>query len=314
MYNITESSDGLSLYTTPSGQVYVFGGDGANCTISACPVELSVYGYRASLPFSIVVIVLYALCALFQVYFGWRYKTWGFMTAMLLGCATEILGYIGRILMWNNPWNQTGFIMQIVLITIGPVFFSAAIYVMIYQIAHYISPKSSRFAPHWFYWIFIPCDIISLILQAVGGAMSSTSDGASDAGVNIALAGLSFQVFTLVVFIVAVVDYMVLSRHVWQTMKLPLNFKIFSTFLSLATILILVRCCYRVYELSEGYSRTSEALRDQPLFIGLEGVMVVAAAWCLVVAHPGPVFNKRGLDDPAAREKDLASSSDDNNV
>ena len=28
----------------------------------------------------------------------------------------------------------------------------------------------------------------------------------------------------------------------------------------------------RVFELSEGYSRTSEALRDQPLFIGLEGV------------------------------------------
>lgn len=28
----------------------------------------------------------------------------------------------------------------------------------------------------------------------------------------------------------------------------------------------------RVYELSEGYSRTSEALRDQNLFIALEGV------------------------------------------
>ena len=28
----------------------------------------------------------------------------------------------------------------------------------------------------------------------------------------------------------------------------------------------------RVYELSEGYTRESEALRDQPLFIGLEGV------------------------------------------
>ena len=28
----------------------------------------------------------------------------------------------------------------------------------------------------------------------------------------------------------------------------------------------------RVYELSEGYSRNSEALRDQSLFIALEGV------------------------------------------
>lgn len=54
----------------------------------------------------------------------------------------------------------------------------------------------------------------------------------------------------------------------------------------------------RVFELSEGYSQDSEALRDQPLFIGLEGVMVVVAAWCLVVSHPGPVFNatKRTAD------------------
>lgn len=123
--------------------------------------------------------------------------------------------------------------------------------------------------------------------------MSSTSNGASSAGVNIALAGLAFQVATLVTFVVATLDYAWLSRHVASAKKNTQQFKIFSGFLSLATILILTRCCYRVYELSEGYSRDSKALRDQPLFIGLEGVMVVLAAWCLVVAHPGPVFQSR---------------------
>ena len=120
--------------------------------------------------------------------------------------------------------------------------------------------------------------------------MSSTSNGASDSGVNIALAGLAFQVFTLVVFIAAAVDYAILSRSVWRAQELPRKFLVFIGFLSAATILILIRCCYvsqplssssmttftddsqRVFELSEGYSRTSEALRDQPLFIGLEGV------------------------------------------
>lgn len=48
---------------------------------------------------------------------------------MVLGCIDEILGYVGRILYWQNPWAKGGFIMQIVLITIGPVFFSAVIYV-----------------------------------------------------------------------------------------------------------------------------------------------------------------------------------------
>lgn len=89
--------DGTLTYTTPSGVLYTAGGDTANCTISVCPVELSVYGYRASLPFSSVIIALYALCAAAQIFYGLRYKSWGFMASMLLGCFCEILGYVGRV-------------------------------------------------------------------------------------------------------------------------------------------------------------------------------------------------------------------------
>ncbi|KIW18800.1 hypothetical protein PV08_03089 [Exophiala spinifera] len=273
-----------------NGTTYLGGGSNANCTISVCPVELSIYGYRPSLPLSISLIALYGVCGFVQIALGWRYKTWGYMSAMLLGCIDEILGYVGRILMYKNPWNHGGFIMQIVLITIGPVFFSAAIYVMLSQIVTYISPKHSRFDPRLFYYIFIPCDIVSLILQAIGGAMSSTSDGSSSAGVNIALAGLAFQVATLVAFVAMTVDYFVRSREVWRSAHLPLKFKVFVSFLALATLLILIRCCYRVYELNEGYTRHSGALRDQTLFIALEAAMVIAAAYALVIGHPGQVF------------------------
>ncbi|KAJ9616651.1 hypothetical protein H2200_000370 [Cladophialophora chaetospira] len=288
--SVSHLPDGTLVYNNPNGNVYFAGGDDANCTVSACPIELSVYGYRPSIPASATLIALYAICMGIQAILGFRYKKWGFMSAMILGCFDEILGYVGRILYWQNPWKQDGFIMQIVLITIGPVFFSAAIYVLLAQIVEYISVKHSRFAPKWIYWIFIPCDILSLILQAVGGAMSSTSNGSSDAGVNIALAGLCFQVATLVAFAALCVDYAIRSRSVWMAARLPRRLTIFIGFLTAATILILLRCCYRVYELSEGYSRDSEALRDETLFIALESVMVVLSAFCLVGAHPGFVF------------------------
>lgn len=136
----------------------------------------------------------------------------------------------------------------------------------------YVSVEASRFIPNLFYLIFIPCDIISLILQAVGGAMSSTSNGESTAGVNIALAGLGFQVATLVLFVAGTVDYISCSRHVWRFAAIPPRFIVFSVFLTIALLTIMIRCTYRVYELNEGYSRESEALRDQPLFVGLESV------------------------------------------
>ena len=107
--------DGDDLYwQLPNGAIYLAGGsDASNCTISVCPVELSVYGYRPSLPFSSVLIALYSLCMVVQIVLGWRYKAWGFMAAMFFGCLDEILGYGGRIMMYQNPWGQTGFIMQI---------------------------------------------------------------------------------------------------------------------------------------------------------------------------------------------------------
>lgn len=126
--------DGDLYWQTPNGTIYLSNGDGdANCTVAVCPVELSVYGYRPSLPFSSVLIALYGLVIGVQFVLGWRYRSWGYLSAVVLGCVDEIIGYIGRILLYNNPWDSAGFIIQIVLITIGPVFFSAAIYVMLYQ-------------------------------------------------------------------------------------------------------------------------------------------------------------------------------------
>lgn len=106
-------SNNVPIYTAPNGKIYTAGGQSANCTLSVCPVEISVYGYRPSLPASSTLIALYAVCLAIQFFLGWRYKTWGFMAAMTLGCIDEILGYVGRILLWQNPWTHSGFIMQI---------------------------------------------------------------------------------------------------------------------------------------------------------------------------------------------------------
>lgn len=103
----------IPTYTAPNGHIYTAGGANATCTVSVCPVELSIYGYRPSLPASSTLIALYALCLVIQIFLGWRYKTWGFMAAMVLGCIDEILGYVGRILLWQDPWGHAGFIMQI---------------------------------------------------------------------------------------------------------------------------------------------------------------------------------------------------------
>jgi hypothetical protein len=111
----------------PNGLV-VFGPD-ANCTLELCPIEWSVYQYRPSLAANITFIVLYGLAMGVHIALGIRWRQWFYMSFMMLGCIFEIIGYIGRIILHNNPFNFGGFMIQIVFITSGPVFYTAAIYV-----------------------------------------------------------------------------------------------------------------------------------------------------------------------------------------
>ena len=108
-------------------------------------------------------------------------------------------------------------------------------------------------------------------MQSVGGALSSVSSGSSRTAVDVAIAGLSFQVFTLIIFIALAVEYGV---RYWKaegrTAQLPRKFRIFIFFLLAAIILILIRCSYRIDELSDGYE--GPLIHNQGLFIGLEGV------------------------------------------
>jgi hypothetical protein len=109
--------------------------------------------------------------------------------------------------------------------------------------------------------------------------MSSSTAGDSHIGVDITLAGLSFQVFTLIIFICFAADYALrwsrgqrVARTSGGSAREPLTtqFLIFVAFLSLAILVILIRCVYRIDELSNGYS--GPLIHDEGLFIGLEGV------------------------------------------
>lgn len=133
----------------------------------------------------------------------------------------------------------------------------------------------SRLPPRVLYWLFICADILCLVLQAAGGALSTASSGSSDTGVNVAMAGLILQVVILVAFCVFFGDYMVRYVRKQRGNGIAKVFatrqKIFFSGLAAAISLILARCAYRVEELSEGY-QDSDRITKESLFIGLEGV------------------------------------------
>jgi hypothetical protein len=96
----------------PPPNIVVFG-PGANCTLDICPVQISVYGYRPSLAANITFIALYTLASAIHVYLGIKWKTWWFMGCMIAGAVNAIIGYVGRVMMYYNPFYFPAFMMQI---------------------------------------------------------------------------------------------------------------------------------------------------------------------------------------------------------
>ncbi|KAI8232251.1 Sphingoid long-chain base transporter RSB1 [Colletotrichum sp. SAR 10_98] len=271
--------------------VVVFGPD-ANCTLEICDIHYSLYRYRPNIAVNALFLALYGIAGLVHIFLGIRWRSYWFMTFMVLGCLSEIVGYIGRIMLYHNPFAFVPFMLQIVFITSGPVWYTAAIYVTLSKAITHLGPEFARLPPKALYWVFIALDVSCLVIQAAGGAISTDSKGDSDLGVNLAMGGLVIQVVVIVVFCAVFADYMIRYTRSSYTRKLTQREKIFFGFLALAVALILARCSYRVDELSEGYSNSTK-VTDEGLFIGLEGVLIVLAVFSLCLGHPGLAFENK---------------------
>lgn len=269
-----------------------------NATV--CPVEASIYGYEPNLPATCFFLVLFALCGVVNIYLGIRYKTWAYMVALGLACFTEALGYAGRILLSRNPFDIAGFQIQICCLTLAPAFNSAAIYLILKHLVRQFGREYSRIRPKFYTWIFISADVGALVLQGAGGGIASTASDNSNMlkiGDGFMLAGVSWQVATLVLFSAAGLDFAIrryralpivpLSAAAQSTKQDP-KFKAFMAAYLLAFVTILIRCVYRIVEMQSGWG--SSLMKDQTLFIILESVMLSIATLCQTILHPGFCF------------------------
>ncbi|KMU84784.1 parasitic phase-specific protein PSP-1 [Coccidioides immitis H538.4] len=182
----------------------------------------------------------------------------------------------------------------------------AGIYFTLSRIVTTFGADNSRIRPLWYPRIFIPCDIIALSLQGAGGGIASSSedpDGA-DLGKNIMIAGLVAQVVTLSAFILLAVDFSIRAypTHAQHGRRCGAGPAPHSS----ARVLWVPRIprgaggvdADYLHALSEGWD--GPLMRDEPLFIVLEGVMIVIAVVVLNAFNPAICF-KDGYDNDVSQ-------------
>ncbi|KAF4230990.1 hypothetical protein CNMCM6805_000513 [Aspergillus fumigatiaffinis] len=269
------------------------------CTLDTCPLSLANFNYVPNLAGNLLYLALFGTMLVANLGLGIYYRTWGYLVGMIGGLALEVIGYVGRVQLHYNPFPFDPFLEYLICLTIGPAFLSAAIYICLGHIVVVYGEGISRLKPRTYTIIFVLCDFLSLVLQAAGGAITSTADHDQEdlrqTGINIMIAGLASQVASLGVFLCLCADF------AWRVYKNPekinesmyhlrqtLKWKAFLIGLTVGTLAIFVRSIFRVAELREGFD--GPLANDEVTFMILEGAMMVIATLCLTVLHPGYCF------------------------
>jgi hypothetical protein len=85
--------------------------DTSICTIQTCSIECGQVKFLPNLAANSLFTAIFGVLFIAQAVLGVRYRTWGFLVGMLCGLALEIVGYAGRLMLHNNPFDFNNFLM-----------------------------------------------------------------------------------------------------------------------------------------------------------------------------------------------------------
>jgi len=279
----------------------------------------SPYHYVPSESIAITFIVLFGLSTVVHLGYATFYRMWWLFPTIVLCGVLEILGWSGRLWSSFSPLLGGPFKIQIVATILGPTPLLAANFVIFGVLIHRLGAQYSRLSPRSYTIFFLSCDVISLVVQGVGGGMAAVESGNGinpAKGGHIMLGGIAFQLFVIVVYVFFAGEFFV--RYLWKrpiratesseyyensseseydsngTGGMSHKMQLMVVALCFSTLCLLIRAVYRTIELADGWN--GRIISTQVLFNVLDGAMITLAMYTMNIAHPGLLLGRvKGL-------------------
>ncbi|KAH9057048.1 RTA1-domain-containing protein [Lactarius deliciosus] len=254
------------------------------------------YGYVPTEWVCITFLSIFGISTFFHTVQAFYSRLWWLIPSAIFCGFLELTGWSGRLWSSQNPFLDKPYIMQAVTLIIAPTPLVAANFVLLGRIIRRLGPQYSRLTPRRYTIIFVSCDIISLVVQAIGGSVASgtqTSASQVNLGSNIALGGTVFQLVAIAVYCSCAAEF--LTRYAYDrpirsageanrgVMGRPLKRMLYA--MSIMTAFIVVRTIYRVIEFVDGWN--GKVNTTQWYFVVFDGIMISLAMLTLNAFHPG---------------------------
>ncbi|KAI9744735.1 MAG: hypothetical protein M1818_001660 [Claussenomyces sp. TS43310] len=246
------------------------------------------YHYRPSLAAGIVFCVLFGASLTAHAIQAYRARRWWQYT-FAVGAAAELIGWAGRSWSWQCPYQTTPFLMQISTLIFAPAFFTAGTYVILGRLIKLFGPGVSPIAASTYLYIFVSIDVVSLVMQAVGGGIAASA--LSDSSASIApgndamIAGIVFQLASILVFslLAGYVIYRAKKLQIAALDNSKVRWVISAT--AFSVLCVVIRGIYRTIEMLEGWR--GYLITTQRYFIVLDGCLMILAVAVFNVINPG---------------------------
>ena len=266
----------------------------------------AAYGYVPTFAVGIVYCILFGASFCVQGFRGFKYRRWT-CYCLFVGALVECIGWAGRT--WNAkcPYNKTAFLTQISTLVIAPIFFAAAIYLILARLIVRRGPQFSLLKPKAYLWVFCSCDFVSLFIQAAGGGLASAeanTNKSTTPGTHFIVAGILFQLLSMTVFSACFAFFLYRSRHI----NTPKKEKLVIGSMTLALVCVYIRSAYRTVELFQGW--TGFLISHERFFVALDAAMMAIAAWSLNILDPAVLLNEDDKEVFLGRGVETHHSSD----
>lgn len=187
--------------------------------------EENLYSYNLNVGANVFFFIIFTVLFLFNLFMIIRSRYHWYNVTFTAGYALEFLGFLGRVLGIVDNANLNYYLLQYVCLTISPAFIMAGIYFIFAQNVIVHGRQYSVLKPMWYSYFFVFTDVLSLVIQGLGGAMASVAvhnKENTEPGTWTMFGGVLFQVVAMSIFMIFWFEF--ISRLNFKDAKGPENF------------------------------------------------------------------------------------------
>ncbi|KAI0383618.1 RTA1 like protein-domain-containing protein [Hypomontagnella monticulosa] len=287
----------------PPGCVTAVPGPNGHVPVDACN---SYYNFDPQFAPAVAVATLFGLLTGAHIVEAFIFRK-RYAWVLIMGATWETIAFILHSLGARDQQQIAYATAWQILFLLAPLWINAFVYMTFARIAWFFLPEQrlGGIKPASIAKYFVWADVLTFLVQAVGGIMASPSASANiiQIGLNIYLAGMGLQQFFIILFLVLMIIFhrriqATPPEHIMESAQRQKSWKPLLMVLYVVLVLITIRIIYRIAEFAGGITPSNPVPSHEEYSYALDCLPMMLALLILAIWHPGITLVGPGSEFP----------------